>query len=369
MGKDRPQETQKSAVRHSKSQDGRQYAICIPSSIISSGNARNLEHVTNIAYQVARAATIYNVSEIVILNIPSAAERMAKKESDAQKVVAVAGEAGNKKISFNLSNDDMGSQQQLRDINANAEERSDNDCNGLLFATLLQYFVTPPYLVKGVFQESIFKHKFKYAEKLPKLSTLPFMSNNNVITAFKEGLSIPKHTPKIKKRNKKISALKKLQVTKYINIGQKMPLTLSGAEIPINVRVTVDVKNRKIVSPQVAYGVSGTKASFGYYVRYANSFSSIFTELSFPNGYTESIFIDANDFFSKPKTTKLKTIDHAVEGQVLLVVGKFEDFEEKFSEENIPGVGSVTEMFDGRIDVPPGVRIEDAVLIGLTRAQ
>lgn len=367
MSKQKLKETQISA-KPTKSQNGRQYAICIPSSIISSGNARNLEQITNIAYLVARAATIYNVLEIIILDTPSAAERAAKKESDSHKVVAVGGETGNKKISFNLSHGDIDPLQQLGQTKSNLEGRSDNDNNGILFATLLQYFVTPPYLVKGVFQESKFKHKFKYAEKLPKLSTLPFMKYNDVLSEFKEGLSIPKHTPRIKKRNKKVSAVKKLQVTKYINIGQSTPLILSGTEIPINVRVTVDVKNRKIISPQIAYGVSGTKSSFGYFVRYASTFSSVFTELSFPNGYSESILIEANDYFSKPRESELKTIEHATEGQVLLVVGKIEEFQYKFSQEDLPGVDSVTDMFDGKIEVPHGIRIEDAVIIGLTRA-
>lgn len=350
-----------------KSHQGRKCAICVPSSIISGSNARNLEQITNIAYQVARAATIYNVSEIVILDIPSPAEKQAKRDTEAQKFVAVAGEGGNKKISFNLANDDSDASEQMTEQEVSTRKLDESENNGLLFATLMQYFVTPPYLVKGVFQESIFKHKFKYAQKLPKLSTLPFMSNNEVTKIFKEGLSVPKHTPKIKKKNKKVSALKKLQVTKYINIGNETPLILSGAEIPINVRVTVDIKNKKVVSPQVAYGISGTKSSFGYLVRYAKTFSSIFTELSFPNGYTKSVFIQANDYFSKTTKTTLEKIDSIEEGQVLLIVGKLEEFREKFSQESIPEVDSVTDMFDGEIEVPAGLRIEDAVMIGLTK--
>lgn len=370
MAKNSASTEAKSTRSPSKEQGNSKYAICVPSSIISLRNARNLEQITNIAYQIARAATIFNVSEIVILESPSVTEKQALNEAKNQKAVEVEGTGGNKKISFNLSDADIGDKTEAQNDAATQEvvEKGDNESNGLLFATLLQFFVTPPYLVKGVFQDSIFKHKFKYAEKLPKLTTLPFMNNNNVIKDFKEGLSIPKHTPKIKKKNKKVSALKKLQVTKYINIGQTKPLELNGAEIPVNVRVTVDVKNKKVVSPQVAYGVTGTKASFGYFVRYAKSFSSIFTELSFPEGYTESIFVRADDYFNSKKVD-LPKISGTSTGQKLLVVSSLEDLNYIFEGENIPGVQNATEMFDGQLEVPEGLRIEDAVMIGLTRAQ
>ena len=44
------------------------YTICIPSTIIA--NAKSLNQVTQIAYEVAKSLTIYNVSEVVILDIP-----------------------------------------------------------------------------------------------------------------------------------------------------------------------------------------------------------------------------------------------------------------------------------------------------------
>lgn len=365
MTKEDSKAAQVPALKASKAVGGAKFAICVPSSVISRANAKNLEQITHIAYQVAKAATIFQVSEIVILDVPD----RRTNENDANKAVEMAGEQGNKKITFNLSNEDLGPapSAEARKEDVKLQESDENEGNALLFATILQYFVTPPYLVKGVFQDSKFKHKFKYAEKLPKLSTLPFMNSNSSIKDFKEGLSIPKHTPKIKKKNKKVSALKKLQVTKYVNIGKATPLVLEGTEIPVNVRVTIDVKNRKVVSPQTAYGTSGTKGSFGYLVRYAKAFSAIFTELTFPNGYTESIYIQADEYFS-PSETSLKTMERSREGTVLLVVGNLLDLKNSFAKESIPGVNEVTDMFDGEIKVPSGLRIEDAVMIGLTKA-
>lgn len=360
-----PKETRKP----SKTAGPVQTSLCIPSSVIAKSNASNLEQITYVAYQIAKAAAIYNVAEIVVLDVPSFQARQEKEEKDLQKAVQVEGEKGNKKIKFNISNEEI-----IKEASAATgkdaevlEESSNMENNSLLFATLLQYFVTPPYLVKGVFAASKFNKKFKYAEKLPKLTTLPFMNNNDVARDFKEGLTIPKHTPKITKKNKKVSALKKLKVTKYVNVGDATPLELNGLEVPVNVRVTVDTKNKKIVSPQAAYGVSGNKASFGYLVRFAKTFSSIFTELSFPGGYTESVFVNADNFFSSTSNSSLPQTEKPKDGQVLLVVGNLHDLEYSFSQDTIPGVEKVTEMFDSEVAVPAGLRIEDAALVGLTK--
>lgn len=370
MAKPKTEETAKATRKPAKIQSSTKVALCVPSSVISKSNARNLEQITNIAYQIAKAASVYNVSEIVVLDIPTADEIQKKLEAEANKAVQLEGDKGNKKIKFNISNEEIvaGAKSEEGPAAEKLVEKEENENNALLLATLLQFFVTPPYLVKGVFRASKYNKKFKYAEKLPKLSNLPFMNNNGVIEDFKEGLTVPKHTPKIQKKNKKVSALKKLKVTKYVNVGQSSLLELNGTEAPVNVRVTVDVKNKKIVSPQEAYGVTGSKASFGYFVRYAKSFSSIFTELSFPSGYTESVFVQADDFFGKAKDSKLDTVDKVGKGEVLFVVSNLKDLEYSFSQEKIPGVEQVTEMFDSQVKVPPGLRIEDAALVALAKA-
>lgn len=355
-----------------------QYAICIPSTIISSANAKNLEQITFIAYQIAKTATIYNVAEIVILDVPTPSKKAEAAEKAATKVVELGSEKGGKKIKFNFNDDEIAKPDadKPKEPETPADITSDiNENNTLLFATLLQYFMTPPYLVKSVFANNKFNTKFKYAKNLPKISTLPFMSNNNVSSDFREGLTIPKATPKVTKKNKKVSALKKLSVTKYVNIGQSEPFVLDQ-EVPVNVRVTVDLKNNKIVSPLQAYGLIGNKLSFGYHVRYCANFSSIFTESSFPQGYTSTIYVNCDDYFnSNDSIDDRSSINKNPElapkdGKVLLVFGNYHDINYSFQSDkaNLEGVDSVSEMFDGELAVPKGVRIEDAALIGLTKA-
>lgn len=338
------------------------YSLCIPSTIIARTNARNLEQVTNVAYQVAKAATIFQVSEIVVLDIPP-----TKDQLNAVSEIKLEGHTGNVKVKFGDSEDDPKPKSLAKKASDIDEIIDDLDSNALLFATLLQYFVTPKYLTKAVFRESKYNKKFKYAEKLPTLSTLPFMNNNRVGDHFKEGLTTAKHTPKVQKRSKKVSALKKLKVTKYVNIGESTPLELQGKEVPVNVRVTVDLKNKKVVSPSLAYGISGSKAAFGYHVRLAKLITAVFTELSFPEGYTDSIFINANDYFSDSTETSLDRAKRLTEGNALIIIGKLKHFEDCFKKDTIEGVNNVTEMFDSELKLPSGLRIEDAVMVGLAK--
>lgn len=346
-----------------------QVTLCVPSSVISESNARNLEQITSIAYQIARAATTFGVAEIVVLNIPDVEYIAAKKERHATKSMVTSSGGANIKISFSDADGDVDAEYNKTGEQSRIDDKLKlrNDNNGLLLSTLLQYFVTPPYLVKDLFKDSDYRQKFKYAKKLPKLSTLPFMNDDTKSGEFKEGLSVPKHSPRVLKRKGRTSALKKLQVTKFVNVGQSSPITLKGAEIPVHVRVTIDIKNLKIVSPQMAYGQAGLKASFGYFVRYAKSLSSVFTELPLSDGYSESLLIRANEFFAVEEI-QLHSVCGPRTGQVLLVAAGLRDLKKAFEDEAIAGVEQVTDMFDGQIEVPKRLRIEDAVMIGLTKA-
>lgn len=365
---------ERATKKPSKTMPPTQYALCVPSSIISLANARNLEQITQVAYQIAKSATLYNVAEVVVLDIPSPEVKEQQLEKEAGKMVLLGSDIGGKKIKFNFSDNEIvkptEEPKEAKTAPQSVNDESQNAYNSLLFATLLQFFITPPYLVKATFAESQFNTKFKYARSLPKLSSLPFMSNNNVGQDFREGLTVPKKTPKITKKNKKVSALKKLSVTKYVCVGEEEPLELAQ-DVPVNVRVTVDVKNKKIVSPLQAYGVAGNKSSFGYLVRFAKSFSSIFTESSFPEGYTSSIYVDGDNYYGNGSETSLPAAGAQEKGgRVLLVVGNMRDLEYSFDQDkaNLEGVETVLSMFDAKMEVPAGARIEDAALIALAKA-
>lgn len=299
-------------------------SICIPSTVVSGTNGYNLQQATSIAYQIARAATFFSIKEIVILEVPEEKEKSTK-------------------ISFE------------------DEDLVEKNEDALLVANLLQFFITPPYLVKSIFKKHILK-KFKYAYKLPKISTIP------ISTKYKEGISVAKKSPKIMKKGKEVKG-KKLEVTKYINIGENEPIKLAK-DIPLNSRVTVDLKEKKLVSLQEAYGKEGNLSSFGYYVRIVKKFSQIFTESSIETGYSKTVFINCGDYFNKSDEKLKDLVDFSKiknDDNLLLIFGNLSDFNRSFQNETLP-VEKVTEMFDNKLLISSNIRIEDGLFVALTKA-
>ncbi|ODV62482.1 RNA methyltransferase [Ascoidea rubescens DSM 1968] len=347
------------------------YTLCIPSTVISEGNVKSLKEITQIAYQIAKNCTIYDVSEIVVLDIPEIHLKNKPNEDLKQDTI---------KIKF----EDNGNNYNEKSFKKTGKNYSENS---LLLASLLQFFITPPYLVKSTFKADMIKN-FKYAKTFPKLSTLPFM-NNKIANA--DGNEYPdkkvvkrKHIPgeKVRKNKKKN---KEAILTKYVNIGKSKALTLIDQEVPINVRVTVNLKTSKVVSPIEAYGNSkiGANLSFGYHVRISTNFISIFVETPFANGYSSSIYVQSGDYYSdvSSKTAKFPRMlnideklilerDKKEEFNLLLVYGKLTDYDKAFqqSKSELEAVNNLTEMFDGKLGIKKSnIRIEDAILISLAR--
>jgi len=331
------------------------YTLCIPTSIISRSNAKNLQQATAILYQIAKVATIYNVGEIVIMDtLKEAAQEIVNLDDALDK-------SAKKKIKFDDIDDKAKKENELKN------EVSEN---AMTIATILQYFVTPPYLTKTLFKTKFFKN-FQYAKTFPKLTTLPFMSDD-VESKYREGLTVTMgKTSKPLTKNKKSQPLKN---TKYVNIGQDKYLELAGQQVPTNVRVTVNTETKKVVSPLEAYQDQvGAKSSYGYHVRIAKTFTSIFTESSFPDGYSQSIYVNSGDYFhhgdAKIEDLKEVVIDKTKEANLLLVVAKWNDIEYSFKQDskNLEGVSSAKEFFDGQVKIPSGTRVEDGSMIALTK--
>lgn len=323
-------------------------SLCIPSTAIRSSNVCNLAHATTVAYQIARLASIYNITEIVILDIPLPVQQ------NHSTSLEMSGDFGNKKTVFD---------QASSTDRANERAQTERGHEAVLLATLLQYFVTPPYLVKSLFKANE-RAQLKHATKLPKISAF-VISSRLESGNFREGLSIPKRTPKVSAKSKKTNLQRKLQVTKFVNIGKEKPLVLDGQDVPVNVRVTVDLAQRKVVSPQVAYGLQGSNVSFGYSVRYAGSISSIYTELSVSGGYTETAFVEADDYFSGNSRDPIPSFAKKDKGTTLLLVGKWLDFENCAARD--ANISSMMDVIDCEIKVPKSLRVEDAAIISLAK--
>lgn len=328
------------------------YTLCIPTSVLS--NCKNLDQITYTVYQIAKTATIFNVGEIVVLDL------------------------GDDKIRSKACK--------------NKETLSDS----MLIASLLQYFVTPPYLVNTIFKKQ-YRSYYKEAAKLPRLTSLPFMRFlDDDKGRYREGLAIRMERPgSDESRSKKVKEFKQ---TKYVSIGKSDALELKTQLVPVNVRVTVDTLEKKVVSPEEAYGdFVGAKASYGYHVRVAKTFGSIFTECSFQQGYSQAIYVNSGDYYYNEKLnkynkleTKLPYVQKIIRqaavpaadstttsapepSNILIVCGKWDHIKESFekSRAQFEGCEGPHQFFDGQLELPGSapqgnIPIQDSCMISLS---
>lgn len=321
------------------------YAVCIPTSVLD--NCQNLSQKTYVVYQLARTLTLFNVAEVVVLDLKQEKQNSIIEKDDTKK-----------------------------------EKKRMSDA--MLLASLLQYFVTPPYLIKSVFKKEYLPY-FKEASKLPRLSALPFMRYMEE-NRYREGLAIRMSKPDPKSK-------KEFKQTKYINIGESDALELKSQLVPINVRVTVDIIDKKVVAPEEAYGdYVGPKASYGYHVRIAKSFADLFMGPSFPSGYTQTVWCNSGDYYYDESTKKHNKVEVHIPRlskiirsgpqnpekpedvpALLLVLGKWDHINKSFqnSKDQFEGSEHAYQFFDGQIELPGSVpqgniTIPDSCTIAMT---
>ncbi|CAI4049004.1 hypothetical protein SKDZ_13G4370 [Saccharomyces kudriavzevii ZP591] len=294
----------------------RRYSLCIPSTLVA--DCRNLSQITHKVYHVAKVASLFNVSELVILEDNPPRSTSKKKISNAKLILA-----------------------------------------------LLQYFVTPPYLRNTVFNEK-FRPYLVAASKLPRLSTLPFTRYEKQDHGrYREGLTIKMQKPTSARKK----TGKEFKQTKYINIGKPEALALQNQLVPINARVTIDTITRKIVSPQEAYGdFIGLDSHYGYHTRIASSFTDLFMKGPLKEGYTQSIYV--------PLTTRdtpipaLSSLSAAgTSSNILLVLSAWDTLARAFEldKDQFEECQGPQEFFDAQLLCPVATRdVMDAIPMTLT---
>ncbi|SCU79505.1 LADA_0B01134g1_1 [Lachancea dasiensis] len=334
------------------------YSLCVPVSILD--NCKNLEQVTNVVYQVAKAAIFFNAGEIVILDLKRSQDKAGTPGNDEKNAT--------KRASFNLS-------------------------PSLLIASLLQFFVTPPYLAKSVFKKQ-YSQCLQVASKLPRISALPFMRyTNDDKGRYREGLAVTMNKPG-QPGTKAGTKKKAYDQTKYVNVGQSELIELRGQLVPANVRVTVDIVECKVVSPTEAYGdYVGAQASFGYQVRVAQNFGDIFTQSAFPDGYSQCVWVNSGDYYFNAELRKnvklstkippiqkiLKPTPEEIESgeadkpaNLMIVFGKWDHLSQSFQQcsDMFEDCDGAHQFFDGQLQLPGSVPeanigIQDSCMIAL----
>lgn len=400
--------------------------MCIPSSAISKSSCRSGQQIATTAHQIARTATSFGVSEIIVYNTE-------------EKPSAVTSSAGNapvpsnkpKKIVFGEENDDLDEPESTKNAAEEASEDielSDQD----KLVGFLEYFVTPSYLRKSLFGNKL--HLFDGpARRLPKLTGLPYLNHSS--SRYFVGLSVQRKIPGRKQR-KTVSANGRIRkkkpkakntnpqetdptITGYVNIGEKKLFKLAeDVKVPVNSIVVVDKETATIVSPEQAFGpkpqkdsnkndtsqfqtsnANWTKDGFAYKVRKVESFGKVFTDCPFPSGYRYTALAPCLEYFEDATGTSMegsklkKATDQALaeiplieeetflikgitttpgdEVPVLLVLGKWTELERSvLADREVLGALDKAQMiFDGRVRMGRGARVEDALLIALAKIE
>ncbi|KAF5092700.1 hypothetical protein D0Z00_004453, partial [Geotrichum galactomycetum] len=220
---------------------------------------------------------------------------------------------------------------------------------------LLNYFVTPPTLRKTLFKDL---KPFDAAKKLPKL--IDFSSSKYTVGFGASSGKIEKKSSSKKKDSNK---------TKLVNIGLKEALELSKDKVQINSRVVIDPVSKKVVTSS---DDEEAGRLLGYTVSVVNDLNEILA-----NKKSSKLWVPCTEFLASKSTAEvtdaafqnIETVADpaSLKENVLLVFGKWKEI--IFSVEEQSENKSVEELFDGRVRSIKDARVEDAILIALSKLE
>ncbi|XP_055838734.1 putative methyltransferase C9orf114 [Episyrphus balteatus] len=290
-------------------------SIAVPGSILE--NAQSSELRTYVAGQIARAACIFRVNEVIVFDdIGIATAKETKKTTG-----------------------DDGQDQTVRG-------------SSLQLARILQYLECPQYLRKFLFP----LHKdLKYSGLLNPLDAPHHMRMQNVFL-YREGV---------------VSDKKAKEGHCYVNVGLLADVMVNKAISP-GVRVTVrmdslnEIKAKKmkatVVSPDEPRRETGIY--WGYTVRVAHSFSEIFTKSPYKEGY--DLTLGTSDRGTSVVEVQQKSLHY---NHLLIVFGGLKGLEAAVANDDKLNVEPKL-LFDHYLNVLPSqgsrtIRTEEAILIAM----
>ncbi|XP_065206282.1 putative methyltransferase C9orf114 [Planococcus citri] len=285
-------------------------SIALPGSILD--NAQSPELRTYLAGQIARAACIYKVDEIIVF-------------------------------------DDYG---QIENAYTAATDKKTKCCEQL--ATILQYLECPQYLRKYLFP---IQSSLKYAGLLNPLDAPHHMRKGDQFQ-FREGvvLTIP---PKPGRGS-------------FVDAGLFKPVIVDKVLEP-HFRVTVKLSPKAYETTKNGFGTvvspltpkKETGKYWGYTVRIANSLNEVFTKSPYSNGYDLTLGTSDKGACVDEIDLKSKSYTHG-----LIVFGGVQGLEYALENDNALEIDDVSLLFDHYINICPEqacrtIRTEEAVLITL----
>ncbi|KAK6254998.1 hypothetical protein QUC31_016701 [Theobroma cacao] len=290
-------------------------SIAVAGSIID--NAQSLELATRLASQIARAATIFRIDEVVVFD--------SKSNS-----------VNNGSFSFPTQN------------NSNENERG-----AAFLVRILQYLETPQYLRKALFPKH---NSLRYVGMLPPLDA-PHHLRKHEWAPFREGVTLKE------RGTSSVGTVVDVGLDKNVVVDQVL-------EPGIRVTVAMGTNNnldsdlpRQIVSSSKPREEAGTY--WGYKVRYASNISSVFSECPYKGGYDHLIGTSEHGLIVNSSELTLPVFRH-----LLIAFGGLSGLEKSVEEDHKLQGKNVRNIFDLYLNTCPHqgsrtIRTEEALYISL----
>lgn len=284
-------------------------SIALPGSIID--NTQSFELATRLAGQIARAATIFRIDEVVVFD--------------------------NQRESSNLT----------------AEDTCDENESGTAFLIrILKYLETPQYLRKALFPKH---NSLRFVGLLPPLDA-PHHLRKHEWAPYREGVTLALQPP--------------TSATTLVDVGLSKNVVIDEAVEP-GKRVTVAMGTNRQLDDEAHEVVSWWKPReeagtyWGYKVRYAPNISSVLKQCPYKGGYDYLIGTSEHGHIVKSSELELPSFRH-----LLIAFGGLAGLEECIEEDkNLKGKDP-REVFSTYLNICPHqgsrtIRTEEALFISL----
>ncbi|KAL2324369.1 hypothetical protein Fmac_023427 [Flemingia macrophylla] len=282
--------------------------IAVPASIID--NVQTLELATRLAGQIARAATIFRINEVVVFD--------NKTHPDDDSVM------GN----------------------------SDDESGAAFLMRILQYLETPQYLRKALFP---MHNNLRFVGLLPPLDA-PHHLRKHEWGPYREGVTVKERDLSSGATLVDVGLVKNVIVDQIFEPGRRVTVAMGT--------------NRNLDSDLPRQVVSSSKPReegtyWGYQVRYAHNISSVFKDCAYKGGYDFIIGTSEHGQIIKSSDLEIPSFRH-----LLIAFGGLAGLEESIEEDvNLKGK-SAQDIFNLYLNTCPHqgsrtIRTEEAIFISL----
>ncbi|XP_030548145.2 putative methyltransferase C9orf114 isoform X2 [Rhodamnia argentea] len=288
-------------------------SIAVAGSIID--NTQSYELATRLAGQIARAATIFRIDEVVVFD-----NKNCPGEDPTERTV----------------------------------DCSDEDESGAAFLIrILRYLETPQYLRKTLFPK---RNSLRFVGLLPPLDA-PHHLRRHEWAPYREGVTLKARAPNSSQTLVDVGLNKDVVINQALEPGIRVTVVM-GAERDLDADLP-----RQVVSSSKPRDDAGTY--WGYKVRYASNLSSVIKECPYEGGYDYAIGTSEHGEIVRSSELIIPASRH-----FLIAFGGLAGLEESVEEDNSLKGKRVRDLFNRYLNTCPHqgsrtIRTEEAILISL----